>query len=136
MPSVQVRYIVDDVDAAIDFYCRHLGFHEDLHPGPSFAMLSRGNLRLRSQNGSSRQAAAASRRPWPGRRQARLPACSAPDDDLAAMVETLRHAGVRFRNAGATGRFDRIDGAKWARFSQEFELSRASWMVVWNSSTS
>lgn len=46
MPSVSVRYIVDDVDAAIEFYCGLLGFHEDMHPAPSFAMLSRGDLRL------------------------------------------------------------------------------------------
>lgn len=46
MPSVSVRYIVDDVDAAIDFYCRALGFQELMHPAPSFAMLSRGELRL------------------------------------------------------------------------------------------
>jgi catechol 2,3-dioxygenase-like lactoylglutathione lyase family enzyme len=35
MPSVSVRYIVDDVDAAIEFYCGQLGFHEDVHPAPS-----------------------------------------------------------------------------------------------------
>src|SRR5437868_1331444 len=46
MTKVSVRYIVDDVDAAIDFYCRQLGFHEDMHPAPTFAMLSRGDLRL------------------------------------------------------------------------------------------
>src|SRR5262249_62290884 len=44
--TVQVRYIVNDVDAAIAFYCGHLGFHEDMHPSPVFAMLSRGDLRL------------------------------------------------------------------------------------------
>lgn len=44
--KVQVRYIVNDVDAALAFYCRHLGFHEDMHPSPTFAMLSRGVLRL------------------------------------------------------------------------------------------
>jgi catechol 2,3-dioxygenase-like lactoylglutathione lyase family enzyme len=43
---VGVRYIVNDIDAAIDFYCTRLGFHEDMHPAPSFAMLSRGDLRL------------------------------------------------------------------------------------------
>ena len=42
MATVSVRYIVDDVDAAIDFYCERLGFHEDMHPAPTFAMLSRG----------------------------------------------------------------------------------------------
>ena len=46
MATVQVRYIVNDVDAAIAFYCEHLGFHEDMHPAPTFAMLSRGDLRL------------------------------------------------------------------------------------------
>ena len=46
MSTVSVRYIVNDVDAAIAFYCGHLGFHEDMHPAPAFAMLSRGELRL------------------------------------------------------------------------------------------
>ena len=46
MARVSVRYIVDDVDAAIDFYCRELGFDEVMHPAPSFAMLSHGDLRL------------------------------------------------------------------------------------------
>ena len=46
MATVSVRYIVDDVDSAIAFYTGHLGFRVDLHPGPGFAMLSRGNLRL------------------------------------------------------------------------------------------
>ena len=46
MATVQVRYIVNDVDAAIAFYCQHLGFHEEMHPAPAFAMLSRGDLRL------------------------------------------------------------------------------------------
>ena len=41
-----VRYIVDDVAASIDFYCRHLGFELLLHPAPTFAMLRRGDLRL------------------------------------------------------------------------------------------
>ena len=43
---MSVRYIVYDVDAAIDFYCRHLGFSEVMHPAPTFAMLARGDLRL------------------------------------------------------------------------------------------
>ena len=34
MATVTVRYIVDDVDESIDFYCRHLGFHEQVHPAP------------------------------------------------------------------------------------------------------
>jgi len=46
MATVSVRYIVDDVDAAIAFYCQQLDFHEDMRPAPTFAMLSRGDLRL------------------------------------------------------------------------------------------
>jgi catechol 2,3-dioxygenase-like lactoylglutathione lyase family enzyme len=46
VPTVSVRYIVDDVDAAIAFYCSHLGFSEQMHAAPSFAMLTRGDLRL------------------------------------------------------------------------------------------
>jgi catechol 2,3-dioxygenase-like lactoylglutathione lyase family enzyme len=46
MATVSIRYIVDDVDAAIAFYCQRLGFQEVMHPAPTFAMLSRGDLRL------------------------------------------------------------------------------------------
>jgi len=46
MTTASVRYIVDDVDAAIDFYCRELGFEQQMHPDPAFAMLTRGDLRL------------------------------------------------------------------------------------------
>ena len=46
MATVQVRYIVRDVDAAIAFYGQQLGFQTVMHPAPAFAMLSRGDLRL------------------------------------------------------------------------------------------
>jgi catechol 2,3-dioxygenase-like lactoylglutathione lyase family enzyme len=46
MPTVSVRYIVDDIDEAIAFYCDNLGFTEIMHPAPTFAMLLRGDLRL------------------------------------------------------------------------------------------
>jgi len=46
MTAVSVRYIVNNVDAAIDFYTKHLAFRVDLHPAPGFASLSRGSLRL------------------------------------------------------------------------------------------
>ena len=46
MAQVSIRYIVLDVDAAIAFYRDQLGFTEDMHPAPTFAMLSRGDLRL------------------------------------------------------------------------------------------
>ena len=43
---VSVRYIVHDVDAAIAFYTQHLGFAVEMHPAPTFAILTRGDLRL------------------------------------------------------------------------------------------
>jgi catechol 2,3-dioxygenase-like lactoylglutathione lyase family enzyme len=46
MATVSIRYIVDDVDAAIAFYRDNLGFTEVMHAAPAFAMLSLGDLRL------------------------------------------------------------------------------------------
>ena len=46
MATVQVRYIVNDVDAASAFYTQQLGFQEEMRRPPGFAMLSRGDLRL------------------------------------------------------------------------------------------
>ena len=46
MATVSVRYIVDDVDAAISFYCERLGIADLMHPALTFAMLTRGDLRL------------------------------------------------------------------------------------------
>jgi catechol 2,3-dioxygenase-like lactoylglutathione lyase family enzyme len=93
-----VRYIVDDVDAALDFYRRHLGFEEIMHPAPTFAMLRRDDLRLLlsapSGQGGGGQVLAAGRRPEPGgwnRFSLDVP-------DLAAAVERLRAAGVRLRS--------------------------------------
>jgi catechol 2,3-dioxygenase-like lactoylglutathione lyase family enzyme len=98
MATVSVRYIVDDVDAAIDFYCRQLGFDEVMHPAPTFAMLSRGDLRLvLSAPGGGPGGGAAmpdGTEPCPGgwnRFQLEV-------DDLESLVATLRAAGARFRN--------------------------------------
>jgi len=103
MPTVSVRYIVHDVDAAISFYCTHLGFHQDMHPGPSFAMLSRGDLRLvlsRPGGGpGGGQAMPDGRLPEPGGWNR----FSLEVTDLEAMIETLRSAGVHFRNEMVSG---------------------------------
>jgi len=111
MSTVSVRYIVDDVDAAISFYCERLGFREQMHPAPGFAMLTRGDLRLvlsAAAAGPGSQGGGGS--PMPdGTRQApggwnrfmlEVP-------DLDGMVEGLRRDGVRFRNdivAGVGGK--------------------------------
>jgi catechol 2,3-dioxygenase-like lactoylglutathione lyase family enzyme len=103
MATVQVRYIVNDVDAAIDFYCQQLGFHEDMHPAPSFAMLSRGDLRLvltRPGGGpGGGQAMPDGTLPQPGgwnRFAIEVP-------DVSALVERLRTVGARFRSDVITG---------------------------------
>ncbi len=103
MGAVSVRYIVHDVDAAIGFYCEHLGFAEVMHPAPAFAMLSRGDLRLLlsapSGQAGGGQILPDGTRPEPGGWNR----ISLQVDDLAATVERLRSAGVRFRNEIVTG---------------------------------
>jgi tRNA-Thr(GGU) m(6)t(6)A37 methyltransferase TsaA len=98
MATVSVRYIVDDVDAAIEFYCGRLGFHEDMHPAPTFAMLSRGDLRLvlsaPGGGGGGGQSMPDGTAPEPGgwNRFALEVA------DLEGIVGGLRAAGISFRN--------------------------------------
>lgn len=110
MAPVSVRYIVDDVGAAVDFYTGHLGFDVDLHPGPGFAMLSRDDLRLLlnapGSGGGGRPTAAGA--PAPGgwnRFQLEV-------DDLDGAVAALRAASVPVRTGvveGAGGRQAVID---------------------------
>jgi catechol 2,3-dioxygenase-like lactoylglutathione lyase family enzyme len=69
MTTVSVRYITDDVDAAVDFYAERLGFNVEMRPGTGFAMLSRGDLRLllnRPGAGGAGQPMPDGRRPQPG----------------------------------------------------------------------
>ena len=103
MPTVQVRYIVDDVDRAIDFYTRQLGFTLVMHPAPPFAMLSRGDLRLvlsaPNPGGGGGQAMPDGTMPQPGGWNR----FAIQVEDLAATVQTLRAAGARFRNDIVTG---------------------------------
>ncbi len=98
MATVSVRYIINDLDAAIEFYCQELGFHEVMHPAPTFAMLSRGDLRLVLSAPSGApgggQATPDGTMPEPGgwnRFQLEV-------RDLEAMVERLRQNGSHFRN--------------------------------------
>jgi catechol 2,3-dioxygenase-like lactoylglutathione lyase family enzyme len=104
MPTANVRYIVDDVDAAIAFYGERLGFDVNAHPAPGFAILSRGDLRLMLNapggGGGAAQPMPDGRRPEPGgwnRIQLEV-------DDLEGEVASLRDAGARFRNDIVTGR--------------------------------
>jgi catechol 2,3-dioxygenase-like lactoylglutathione lyase family enzyme len=98
MATINVRYIVDDVEAAIAFYTTQLGFSVAAHPAPSFAILSKGDLRLlvnaTGGPGGAAQAMPDGRKPEPGgwnRIQLEV-------EDLAATVAALRKGGARFRN--------------------------------------
>jgi catechol 2,3-dioxygenase-like lactoylglutathione lyase family enzyme len=98
MATVSVRYIVNDVDEAIAFYCQHLDFAVDMHPAPTFAMLRRGDLRLLlsapSGQGGGGQAMPDGTKPAPGGWNR----ISLEVSDLDTVAATLRDAGVRFRN--------------------------------------
>jgi catechol 2,3-dioxygenase-like lactoylglutathione lyase family enzyme len=103
MATVSVRYITDDVDAAVAFYVERLGFDVEMRPGPGFAMLRRGGLRLllnKPGAGGAGQPMPDGRRPEPGgwnRIQIEV-------SDLAREVEALRDAGASFRGEIVTGR--------------------------------
>ena len=96
--TVLVRYIVDDVSVAVSFYTEHLGFSLVMHPAPGFAMLAQGALRLAlsapSGVGGGGQILPDGRVPQPGgwNRIALVVV------DLAAEVDALRAAGIRFRS--------------------------------------
>src|SRR3954463_7687661 len=98
---VNVRYMVDDVDAAVDFYTTHFGFSLRTSAAPAFADVTRGNLRLLLSGPRS-----SAGRPMP---DGTAPAPGGWNrihlivSDIAAEVERLRSAGLTFRNDIVTG---------------------------------
>jgi catechol 2,3-dioxygenase-like lactoylglutathione lyase family enzyme len=100
----RVRYIVDDVDAAIGFYTGQLAFEVKMHPAPSFAILAHADLELMlsatSGPGGGSQPMPDGRTPEPGGWNRIM----IEVDDLEAEVERLRAAGGDFRNEIVTGR--------------------------------
>ena len=103
MATVQVRYIVNDVAAAIPFYTEQLGFTLVMHPAPPFAMLERGDLRLvlsapnPSAGGGAPMPSGAAQSPGGWNRFA------IEIQDLDATVARLTSSGARFRNAIVDG---------------------------------
>ena len=94
--TVNVRYMVDDLDAAIGFYTTHLGFELLSSAPPAFADVKRGNLRLLLSGPAS-----SAGRPMPDGRQPRAGGWNRIHlivDDIAAEVARLRAAGLTFRN--------------------------------------
>jgi catechol 2,3-dioxygenase-like lactoylglutathione lyase family enzyme len=96
MTTVNVRYMVADVDAAIEFYTTHFGFTLLSNASPAFADVANGDLRLLLSGPTS-----SAGRPMP---DGRVPAPGGWNriefvvDDIEAEVERLRSAGVPFRN--------------------------------------
>jgi catechol 2,3-dioxygenase-like lactoylglutathione lyase family enzyme len=92
---VSVRYMIDDVDAAVAFYTNHLGFTLDVDSAPAFASVTRGNLRLllSGEKSSGRKAMPDGTKPVPGGWNRILLQVT----DIKAEAARLRAAGVKFR---------------------------------------
>jgi catechol 2,3-dioxygenase-like lactoylglutathione lyase family enzyme len=97
--TATVRYFVQDVDAAVEFYCRLLGFEAELTPSPRFAMLYRGDLRLLLSVPGEPHVLPDGSVPEPGgwnRISLRV-------TDVAGAVDALRRQGARLRTGIVTG---------------------------------
>jgi catechol 2,3-dioxygenase-like lactoylglutathione lyase family enzyme len=98
---VNVRYMVDDVENAVDFYTTHFGFEVRTRAAPAFADVVRDNLRLLLSGPTS-----SAGRPMPDGRTPEPGGWNRIHfivDDIAAEVERLRSAGVKFRNEIISG---------------------------------
>lgn len=102
METVNIRYIVDDVEKAMHFYREHLDFKIEIHPAPGFALLSKGNLRLMLNQ------------PGAGGAGQKMPDGTAPKaggwnriqipvDNLESFYDILKNKGLEFKNEIVVG---------------------------------
>jgi catechol 2,3-dioxygenase-like lactoylglutathione lyase family enzyme len=99
--TVNVRYMVGDVEESVDFYTRHLGFSVLSNMAPAFADVARGNLRLLLSGPTS-----SAGRPMPDGRTPEPGGWNRIHflvDDIEAEVAQLREAGATFRNDVVVG---------------------------------
>jgi catechol 2,3-dioxygenase-like lactoylglutathione lyase family enzyme len=104
--TVSIRYIVDDVDDALTFYRTHLGFEEQMHPDPAFAMLTRGDLRLVLVSPAPADHPGGGSRPMPDGTEQQPGGWNRfmlQVEDLESTASDLHAAGVHFRNEIVTG---------------------------------
>ena len=94
-----VRYIVADADSAVAFYRDRLGFDVEMHPGPQFAALRRGDLTLYLNQPGAGSAGKAGGNPEPGG----WSRFQVETDDLDGLIDRLRGEGATFRGDVAEG---------------------------------
>lgn len=100
---VFVRYIVDDVDSAIEFYTKILEFKVQIHPAPEFAIISRDNLRLLLSKPSEQGGGGQPMQDGTWQSPGGWNRIHFAVDDLDTIVENLKKAGCSFRNDMVTG---------------------------------
>jgi len=100
---VSVRYIVNDVDAAIEFYTKMLDFKVEMHPATEFAILSRGNLRLLLSKPSGRGGGGQAMPDGTTQTPGGWNRISIEVEDLVSTIDKLKKVGCRFRNEIVSG---------------------------------
>ena len=99
--TVNIRYMVEDVDASIEFYTKHLGFTLGINASPAFADVTKGNMRLllSGRRSSAGRAMSDGTLPMPGGWNR----IEFVVDNLESEVDRLKSKGLHFRNEIVTG---------------------------------
>ncbi|HEY2350417.1 MAG TPA: VOC family protein [Puia sp.] len=103
MATVQIRYIVNDVNDAIAFYTQHLGFKLVMHPAPAFAMLSRNDLRLVLSTPNPSAGGGQSMKDGTQQTPGGWNRFAVEVENINEIAEKLKKGGVHFRNDIVTG---------------------------------